>query len=174
MAGMSSCANLFEKRGDKWLTDKEKRDVFNLSFADNPDFDQFAFATKRKAREKFVDPVGKPIEATYQRRGANICARMHAEIREATEGRVIRGKEKVGEGFYKEPPDPLMGGQNKLANTFTVYVKRIDGSEKEQEYKTAALASKRFAQLKVQRRSVAVEIWSMKTGEMTASYTRKR
>jgi hypothetical protein len=116
----TSCASLFEERGNPWLSGKDKAKDFPLSqsrmadeplseheartkairdsleealgrvaqdfappqpsFHISPDMDQFTKATRARAKSIFKDPEGKPIEACYARRIANINLKMRREL----------------------------------------------------------------------------------------------
>lgn len=113
----SSCAKLFEEKGDTWLTNRDKEADYPLSrsrpgdkpltatqirqreiyekararleragvsvpkafpeavrpsFHIDPDLDMFTKAGRVEAREKYVDPVGEPIQKDHARWRANL------------------------------------------------------------------------------------------------------
>lgn len=86
----SSSSRIFERRGDPWLSDRERvKDFQREPETENPDYDfdhRFHYSRNAKGKPKTVEPQKEvktvrrepQTEADFARRGANILRKLHA------------------------------------------------------------------------------------------------
>ena len=85
--GYTLNTNVFNKRGDPWMTEKEGRKEFNRDHEvfENPDLDRYTKAKKAKPKKEPKTQAPKKVSETeakqLARRRANIAIKLGANLR---------------------------------------------------------------------------------------------
>ncbi len=163
---MSSCAAVFEQRGDAWVSPRQGLEDFGRNLqTENPDLDQFTHA--KKALPRFDRGPETPIQPhsetpSYQQRMTNVLAKMHSGMQEHNH---ITVKDR--------PVQRLPNRKRNASAGYSVYVRMKDGTETEVDKTTEANAMKFLAFKRKQDRVEAVEVWSYESGEMLKKFERR-
>lgn len=171
MAKMATCASVFAKMGNPWVSQRDGFEFFGRVPDENPDADLADMMRRGEIRQApkrdiFRDPTPTTTAVDDRRRCVNILARMNREMRANTV--TVRTRPAPA-----APSTITAKRANKAAHGYWLYVKTTDGTETEVERQGERGSQISFKRAVARKDTVCVELWSNATGECVKRYQRR-